>query len=174
VSPICFNYIENYVLAFILILLYKYIWLFIMIYGKPKNETNGIRLNVLRGIFAEVTNASKTNSPYDTDVKLYGLLTQKATSSKAAAQEFEEAKREDLRDKELSQVSILEEYASSVEIVSEDALKAAIQKVIGERRTKDQPVNIGTVMKDLLGPGGELEGQPVPQAMAAKLIKGMI
>ena len=84
-------------------------------------DINTARLNVIRGLLAEVTNASKTSSPYTSDVHLMKLLRKRTEASKAAAHEFESAKRDDLRDKELAQVAVLEEYAAASSVKEQSA-----------------------------------------------------
>ena len=96
------------------------------------------------------------------------------TASKAAAQEFESAKRGDLKDKELAQISVMEEYASSVETISEDEITVAIQDTIHRLKTNDQAVNIGSLLRALVGPGGALDGKPVENARVAMLAKEML
>jgi uncharacterized protein YqeY len=132
------------------------------------------RLNVLRAVLAEATNASKTNTPFKTDVQILAMLKKRAAAGKAAAQEFESAKRSDLREKEEAQIAVLEEYASVVETVGEQEMSATIQTVLGQMRTNGQSVNLGSVLKALLGPGGAFEGKPVEKAEVAKLVKGML
>lgn len=138
--------------------------------------TDEIRLNVLRGLLAEVTNASKTPTPYTSDVQLLKLLKKRSEASKAAALEFESAEREDLKNKELAQVAVLEEYASasSVKSLSEDEMAFAIQSVIEKRRNEGQPLNLGSVMKDLMQPGGAFNGTAVDGKEVSNLIKNLI
>lgn len=132
------------------------------------------RLNVLRAIIAETTNASKTNSPIKTDLQLLSLLRKRASVSKQAAEEFSSANRKDLEEKEMAQITVLEEYASEVQTVPEDEIKDAVTRIIGKLRTDGQPVHIGTVAKALLGPGGEFEGKPVEKAVVMKVVAGML
>ena len=132
------------------------------------------RLNVLRSVIAETTNLAKTSSPIKTDIQLLSLLRKRAAASKAAASEFSAASREDLSEKELAQVNVLEEYASGVETVGEEEMTGTIQAVIGEMRTAGQAVNPGTVLKALFADGGPFDGKPVEKSTVAKLAKGMV
>ncbi|MCJ1288271.1 hypothetical protein MMC26_007626 [Xylographa opegraphella] len=135
-------------------------------------DTN--RLNVLRGILAETTNASKTSTPIKTDLQLLSLLKRRAAASKAAAQEFGAARRDDLKEKEEAQVALLEEYASKVKTVGPDELTEAIAKTVEELRTSSVSVNIGSVLKAVSGPGGVLDGKPVEKSEVARMVKGML
>lgn len=132
------------------------------------------RLSALRGILAEITNAAKSPSPIKTDIQLLGLLRKRAAASKAAAEEFASANREDLREKELSQAAVLEDYASTIETVDEAEITAAIQKILGKLRTNGKPANAGAVMKELLGPNGTLAEKPVEKAEVARLVKRLM
>ncbi|MCJ1405902.1 hypothetical protein MMC11_009133 [Xylographa trunciseda] len=135
-------------------------------------DTN--RLNVLRGILAETTNASKTSTPLRTDIQLLSLLKKRAAASKAAAQEFGAAKRDDLKDNEEAQVAVLEEYASTIKTIEEHEVVETIAKVVGEMRTQGVSVNIGNVLKAVLGVGGALDGKPVEKAEVARIVKRVL
>ena len=129
---------------------------------------------MIRGLLAETTNAAKTSLPVKTDVQLLGLLRKRAAASKAAAQEFADAKRKDLAEKELSQVAIMDEYASGVETMDEEEITAVIQDLLGKLRTEGRTVNAGTVLKELFLPNGPLAEKPVERGEVARLVKGMI
>jgi uncharacterized protein YqeY len=107
-------------------------------------------------------------------MQLVSLLRKRAAASRAAAQEFSAGSREDLEQKEMAQVAVLEEYAGSVSTLSDEEITAAIQDVLGKMRTDGQAVNVGSVIKQLLGPEGALAGKPVDNSQVAKLAKGMI
>ena len=132
------------------------------------------RLNVLRSILAETTNAAKTSSPLKTDVQLLALLRKRAAASRAAAQEFDSVKRADLRDKEMAQAAVMEEYASGVETISEDEITTTIQDVTHKMKANGQNVNIGSLLKALVGPGGAFDGKAVENVTVARLAKEML
>ncbi|MCJ1245004.1 hypothetical protein MMC30_002205 [Trapelia coarctata] len=135
-------------------------------------DTN--RLNVLRAVLAETTNASKTSSPIRTDVQLLSLLRKRIAVSKSAAEEFSAANRDDLRDKEQAQVAVMEEYAAGVKTVGQDEITEVVARIIGKMRTDGQTVNTGSALKALVGPGGEFEGKAVDKAEVARIVKGML
>jgi len=141
--------------------------------GAMKNKDTS-RLAVLRSVLAEVMNAAKTDKPMKTDMQLVALLRKKAQSSKDAIKEFEDAKRPDLVEKENGQVTVLEEYASSVKTMEEDELKTILSKTIGIMRTNGQSVNVGQLSKELYKPDGPLDGKPVDRAVVNTLIKAML
>ncbi|KAI9662819.1 MAG: hypothetical protein M1821_007865 [Bathelium mastoideum] len=135
-------------------------------------DTN--RLNVLRALIAEVTNAAKTSSPIKSDMQLVSLLRKRAAASKIAGEEFQSAGRADLREKEEAQTAVMEEYLGGIQTVGEDE----ISKVVGERvqRLKADGIKLdmGTILKSLLGPGGDFDGKPVERADVAKEVKAAL
>lgn len=132
------------------------------------------RLNVLRAVLAETTNASKTTSPVRTDIQLLSLIRKRIAASKSAAEEFSAANRDDLRDKEQAQVVVMEEYAAGVETVGQDEITEVVARIIGKMRTDGLIVNTGSALKALVGPGGEFEGKPVDKAEVARIVKRML
>lgn len=135
-------------------------------------EKDQNRLNALRGLLAEVTNQAKTSNPIKTDMQLLSLLRKRTAQAKAAGEEFKAAGREDLLEKEESQVAIFEEYAGGVETMSENDITDAVTKVVEEMKAvAEGKVNMGEVLKKLLGSGGSLEGKPVDRSEVARLVK---
>ena len=133
------------------------------------------RLNVLRALLAEYTNAAKTSSPIKTNIQLLALLRKRIAASRSAAVEFNAANRSDLKDKEEAQITVLEEYAGGVETIGEDEITRVVGEVIGKMRTTEgQKVDTGSVLKSLLGPGGAFDGKPVERGEVARVVKGML
>ena len=73
------------------------------------------RLNVLRGVIADVTNATKANTPMTTDLHVLGLLRRRLAAGRDAAAEFTRGNRPDLARTEETQIAILEQYAAGVQ-----------------------------------------------------------
>ena len=96
------------------------------------------RLNVLRGLLAEVTNAAKTAQPLGTDLKLLGLLRERSSAAAQAAEEFSNAGRADLTEKEIAAIKVLEEYTGNVETVSEDYINDVVQSTIDSIKAEAQ------------------------------------
>ncbi|KAF7195268.1 Altered inheritance of mitochondria protein 41, mitochondrial [Pseudocercospora fuligena] len=148
--------------------------------GKLKNdlkiamrEKDTNRLNVLRGVIADVTNSAKTSNPIKTDMQLLALLRKRASAAKAASEEFKAAGREDLVEKEQKQMNVLDEYAGEVETMSENDIKDAVTKAVDEAKAAAESVkvNMGEMLKKILGPGGSLEGKPVDTSEVARVVK---
>lgn len=132
------------------------------------------RLDVLRGLISEVTNAAKSSKPVNTDSQMLSIIRKRVKSSKAAAEEFETAKREDLRAREFAQIAVLEDYVKDSNSMGEADITTAIQDVIGKMRTKEKEVNRGSIMKALVGPGGSLADQTVDKSEVSRLVGGMV
>src|SRR3978361_2371531 len=88
------------------------------------------RLSVLRSLLTQTLNASKTSNPINTDMQMLALLRRSANASKAASEEFKNAGRQDLADKEDLQVSIMEEYAGDVKVMDREEIREAVEKVL--------------------------------------------
>ena len=104
---------------------------------------------------------------------MLNILRKRVKSSVAAAEEFSNAKREDLRSRELAQITVLQEYMPSNTLKEED-LKTTIQDVIGVMRTESKHVSQGNVMKTLVAVGGPLDGQLVDKKDVAKIVQSML
>lgn len=92
-------------------------------------------------------------------------------ASKHAANEFRTAQRNDLQEKELAQVAVLDEYASGVDSVGEQEIMAAIAEVMNSRKVDGGATSLGAVLKSLIGPGGIFDGKPVDRAEVSRLAK---
>ena len=134
------------------------------------------RLNVLRSLIADVTNSAKTNTPIKTNMQLLSLLKKRATAAKQAGEEFEAAGRQDLGAKEKEQAGVFEEYAEGVEMMSDNDVRDAVIRIVEDVKAK-QPggkLNMGDVLKQLLAPGGSLDGKPVERSEVAKIVKQVL
>lgn len=67
----------------------------------------------------------------------------------------------------------MEEYASGVETMSENDIRTAVTKVVEEAKAKamEAKVNMGEIIKKVLGPGGTLEGKNVDKSQVARIVK---
>ena len=129
------------------------------------------RLNVLRSVIAEAGNASKTSSPIRTNMHVLSILRKKLSASKAASQEFADAKRDDLKQKQDAEIAVLDEYAGQVETFSEDRIGEVVEQVVKSMEATSAKLNAGLVLKELFSPGGALEDKPVEKAQVAAIVK---
>lgn len=132
----------------------------------------GNRLDVLRGLISDVTNAAKKSKPVTTDVQMLQIIRKRVKNSEAAVEEFQSAKRDDLKDREVAQIAVLEAYISDSNSMGDDDIKRVIQDVIDKMRSEEKIVNQGSVMKSIVGPGGILQDQMVDKQVVAKLVRG--
>jgi uncharacterized protein YqeY len=128
-------------------------------------------LNVLRALISETNNAAKTSSPIQTDIQLLSLIRKRASAAKEAAQQFAEADRPDLKEKEDAQIAILEEYAGHVKTLSVEEVEAVISKEISAIKEAGKKLEVGQVLKALFAPGGALDGKPADRKEVAGLVK---
>lgn len=134
--------------------------------AKDKN-----RLNVLKALLADYTNASKTAKPIQTDVQMLSVLRKRSESARNNAKEFEAASRQDLVDKEKAEAAVLDEYAGTVETVSQEEVQTAVRTVVEDlKQNTQQKLDKGTVLKKLIAPGGVFDGKPVDKAMVVQAV----
>ena len=131
------------------------------------------QLSVLRSILAQTLNASKTSNPINTDIHLLALLRKASKTSKAASQEFVEAGRLDLAEKEDRQGKIIDGYASCVATLGDDEIKSTIQSVIDTMRQDNPDVQTGDLLKRLFAPE-RLGSKAVDKGHVANMAKQML
>lgn len=101
------------------------------------------------------------------------MLRKRAADGKKAAQSFADADRSDLADKEGAEVKVLEEYASGVEVVGDEDVRARVGEVVNGLMMgleEGKKVKKGDVVKRLLGPGGVFEGKPVERSKVVEMV----
>ncbi|KAL5372236.1 hypothetical protein PMIN04_000932 [Paraphaeosphaeria minitans] len=126
------------------------------------------RLTVLRALLAEITNASKTNKPVDDDPALYSLLAKQIKDCNAAVEEFVQAKREDLVEKERSQIVILQGFLNQIEAVPEETVRQFVEEVVAEIRGE---AKMGAVMGKVVK---KLGGKPVDMVMVGRVVEEVV
>ena len=102
------------------------------------------------------------------------IIRKHVKSSEGAAKEASEAKRNDLLEKELQQIAILESYIKDSNVMSKEDVKMAVQRTIDEMRTEGMKIGQGSVMKALVGLGGTLDGQLIDKKEVASIVNGML
>ncbi|KAF3480549.1 uncharacterized protein GIQ15_05896 [Arthroderma uncinatum] len=133
-----------------------------------------VRLDVLRGIIAEVNNAAKTPKPVETDLQLLDILRKRSSNLEASSKEFSAAGRQDLTNKAEGERKVVEEYAGQIETVSDEEIRAAIEEAIAELKASSEKIVIGTIMKKVLTGGGPLDGKPAGKTTVAKIAGDLI
>lgn len=142
--------------------------------GEQKPTFYYFRLDVLRAVISETNNASKTPSPIQTDIQLLSLIRKRVAASNDAAREFAEAGRPDLKEKQDTQIAILEEYASHVETMSLDEIRTIVSNEVSKLKGDGKKADIGSVLKSLFAPRGALDAKPAERAEVAKITKEVV
>ncbi|EAW12011.1 uncharacterized protein ACLA_007700 [Aspergillus clavatus NRRL 1] len=122
----------------------------------------------------QTNNAAKTSSPIQTDLQLLALIRKRANAAKEAAQQFAEADRPDLKEKEDVQVTILEEYAGEVQTMSLEDVKEIVSQEFSKLKEADKKVEVGALLKSLFAPGGALDGKPAERKEVARMAKEIV
>lgn len=104
-------------------------------------------------------NASKTPNPPTTNLHILALINKTKLKSAESVAEFRSAGREDLAERETSQIVVLESYASQIETVGEAEILEVVNRAI-ETGAK----NIGEVIKVVMK---EFEGKPIMKGEVA-------
>jgi uncharacterized protein len=105
-------------------------------------------------------------------MQVLSILRKKLSASKAASQEFADAKRDDLKQKQDAEIAVLDEYAGQVETFSEDRISEVVEEVVKTMEgSSSAKVNAGLVLKELFKPGGALQDKPVEKAQVAAIVK---
>ena len=104
-------------------------------------------------------------------MQIVSLLRKRSTASKAAAEEFKAAKRDDLVEKEEEQVRIMESYAGEVAVVGEEEIKASLKELKAEMDKEGSKVDKGSLIRKLIGPGGKFDGQNIEAKTVARLVQ---
>lgn len=108
-----------------------------------------------------------------TDVQVLALLRKRLAGSKAASDEFALAKRDDLQAKQDAEIAVMEEYAARVETYADEDISKAIEKTYHDLKGTVS-LNPGVILKELLRPGGTLDGKAVEKAKVARMVSAML
>ena len=109
-------------------------------------------------------------------MQLLSLLKKRKAQSEAAATQAKEANRQDLEEKQMQEIKVIDEYAADVKVMSEDQVRLALQHFLDDVK-KDKiklDLNAGTAMRALFNPGGEFYGKPVDRALVMKHLNNML
>ncbi|CAG5143999.1 uncharacterized protein ALTATR162_LOCUS1461 [Alternaria atra] len=123
-------------------------------------------LNAIRALQAEIINASKTAKPITTDGALYSLIQKQIKSSSASIEEFRNAKREDLVEKEQAHLDVLNGYAKEIPTVEESEVDALVKSVV--EGLEEGKKNFGSVMGRVMG---GIKGRPFNLEYVTKKIE---
>lgn len=66
---------------------------------------------------------------------------------------------------------VLEEYAAGIGTVDDEEVERIVRETIQQLRSQSEKIDLGSVMKKVVGEGGALEGKPVEKGVVAKAVK---
>lgn len=133
-----------------------------------------LRLNVLRGLLADIVNSSKINRAITQDHEVVALLKSRIKLSQSAAAEFAAAERDDLKANEEGQVSILQGYLDGLEIVSDEDIKNAALEALDFLRMEGKRIHMGAIIKLLIGPNGIYCGKYLNMPTVTRIVREVI
>ncbi|KAJ9495982.1 hypothetical protein LTR99_000162 [Exophiala xenobiotica] len=136
------------------------------------------RLTVIRGTISEINQAASSSSPVQTDMQILALLRKRRSSSTDARQEAVDAKRPDLLEKLDKEIEVVDELMGTVEMMPVSEMRSIVRGLVeslkgagpGEQ-TPTGELKPGPVMKELLKPGGPLDGKPLDKKVLAELVR---
>ncbi|KAK8188325.1 Yqey-like protein-domain-containing protein [Phyllosticta capitalensis] len=112
-----------------------------------------VRLGVVRAVLADITNASHSQNPVESDGKLRALLLKKIHVANDAVDQFRENKRDDLVEKEQGSIDVMQKYVKEIEEANGYLSPAQIEDILKQQiASMDEPKNFGAVMKIMKGP----------------------
>jgi len=133
------------------------------------------RLNVLRALLADITNASKTDKPVQTNPQFVSLLRKRLAAAERAVDEFKAGGRQDLVEKEEGQIGVLKSYLSdaTADAISPDELEEVVTQTIEELKAQGK-ATVGEIMNRLLAHGGKLVGRGADGKEVGKLVRQLL
>lgn len=122
----------------------------------PKLIELAFRLDVVRALISEYNNQAKSPKPLRSDIDLLKVIRKRVTAAEIAAQEFSAANRPDLKEKQDSQMAVLNEYASQVKTLSREEIREAVVQEIANVNGEGKKANIGILINRLFAYEGAL------------------
>lgn len=130
-------------------------------------EKDTIALNAVRMLKSDVKNAEIAAIKELDDAGVIKVVASSIKKRKDSAEIYTKNGRQDLADKELAEIKVLEKYLP--EQLSDDAIKSIINGVISSL-DDNMKKNFGAIMKNVMAKvGSSAEGKKV-----SELIKGML
>ena len=134
---------------------------------KRKDE---VTRSTLRMLMADIKNALVAGEKKETisDDEVVALVQRGAKRRREAAQQYEEAGRQDLADKEKAELEVLDGYLPQQ--LSADDIEAIVDEVIAATGAATKR-DLGKVMGQIMGKyKGQVDGKLVQQLVSSKLV----
>lgn len=106
-------------------------------------------------------------------MQILALLRKRKAATENAKKEAEAAQRPDLAEKQDKEMEAIDELMGTVKMMDVDAMQNIVREKIGALRQTLQEGELkqGVVMKELLKPGGDLDGQAYEGKALAELVR---
>ena len=106
-------------------------------------------------------------------MQILALLRKRKAATENAKKEAEAAKRPDLAEKQDKEMQAINELVGTVKMVDADVMRCIVKKTVETLKSSVQGGELkqGAVMKELLKPGGELDGKPYESKQLAGMVK---
>lgn len=126
------------------------------------------KLETLRYVNAQIKNKEIDVRPKElTEEDVISVFKKLLKQRKEAAEQYSQAGREDLREKEVKEAAIIEAYLP--EMISEEDLKKIVENVIQETGASSMK-DMGAVMKEVLAKvAGQADGKMVSDLVKSSL-----
>ncbi len=102
-------------------------------------------------------------------MQVLALLRKRKSATENAKKEADEAGRPDLAEKQDKEMAIIDELTGSVKMIGRDDLRSLVKQTIENLQGGD--LKQGLVMKELVKPGGDLDGKLYEGKVLAELVK---
>ncbi len=127
-----------------------------------------LRMDVIRMIKAAAMNKEIETKKTLDDADLSRLMTTLIKQRREAVEQYQKAKRDDLADKELKEIAIIEAYLPKA--LSPDEIARAVDAVVAETGASS-PKDMGAVMKAVMA---KLSSQTVDGKVVSDLVKAKL
>ncbi|KAK6361940.1 hypothetical protein TWF730_005646 [Orbilia blumenaviensis] len=119
------------------------------------------KLNVVKAILAEITNAAMAQPPRPVanDMDILKILQSMEKKHNVAIESFKSAQRQDLVDKEQLQLDIVKGYSGQVDVMSPEKVTQVVEEIVASYKQKDVALDMGSLMRDAKARIAELGGQ---------------
>ena len=147
---------------------------YLLIYDQMLIFCSHNRLDVIRGIIADITNASKVDKLVTSDGQIFAILRRRIHSSTQAINSSVAANRSDITQKEQAQCAILQEYIDDADIPKDEDIQSAVAETIQKLQKDGEKLHMGSVMRALIKHGGPFWGKPLQMNEVARVVRTAI
>jgi len=136
---------------------------------KALKARNELKVTLLRGLKSDIKYRQIDKGAELSDEDVIDVLNSAAKRHRDSIEQFTAGKRQDLVDKEIAELEIIQEYLP--EQLSEEKLRALVTEAI-EKSGADSPAKMGLVMKELMPQvKGKADGKVVKDLVVEYLSK---